>query len=50
VYRRGAGRKRLVGATMHLLGTEGGQESLTFNQQQPNQRLIGSSLNYDEDM
>jgi integrase len=35
VYTRAAERKRLAGTAMHLLGTDGGQESLTFNQQQP---------------
>jgi hypothetical protein len=35
VYTRAAERKRLAGAAMHLLGTDGGQESLTFNHQPP---------------
>jgi hypothetical protein len=35
VYTRAAERKRLAGTAMHLLGTDGGQESLTFDQQKP---------------
>ena len=35
VYTRAAERKRLAGTAMQLLGTDGGQESLTFNQQKP---------------
>jgi integrase len=34
VYTRAAERKRLAGAAIHLLGTDGGQESLTFDQQE----------------
>lgn len=46
VYTRAAERKWLAGDAMHLLGTEGGQKSLTLNPQTSAVREKGKKLRY----